>query len=160
MRWLLKYVLADKVKLHLSKCLQEPVHVTTRSGNVLRWKLNNRFCKYSLFHSCSLIMDLIYHLFFFVGYIFCFSTFSCLHFYSPAKVRRSGLLCACLLSGVKNLPCFPADRKTQHALSAASCSGLSGQWGSFAYRHRAGQWLKNTHNVFTVQPGCQSQRWG
>lgn len=94
--------------------------------------------------------------FFFVGYIFCFSTFSCLHFYSPPKVRRSGLLCACLLSGVKNLPCFPADRKTQHALSAASCSGLSGQWGSFAYRHRAGQWLKNTHNVFTVQPGCQS----
>ena len=34
MRWLLKYVLPDKLKLHLSKCLQEPVRM-----NVLVLKL-------------------------------------------------------------------------------------------------------------------------
>lgn len=125
MRWLLKYVLPDKLKLHLSKCLQEPVNIYVLMLKLLKDVAQNNM---------DILQDvyLYYILDPFCPFGDC--SFSCLQVMLKSSLRL-GKHCS-------NPRCFPEGPKAQHALSAASCSWSFRAVGEPRSTVQAGQQLK------------------
>lgn len=126
MRWLLEYVLPDKLKLHLSKCLQEPVHINVLMLKLLKVDVDRRCTEQSgnpagyifIMRAFSLIVSYC---------TFCDCSFSCLQFIPLLRWEGHAQILSVLAFPLRGKHClislcFPAGLKAQHALSAASCS--------------------------------------